>query len=86
MRNYRPEAQQINYVTRVKTPTLMLNGKYDTFLPPETASKPMFHLLGTPAEHKQQIFYDTDHIPPVNEFIKETLAWLDKYLGPVKRE
>ena len=86
MGNYRPEARQINYVTRVKTPTLMLNGKYDTILPPETASKPMFHLLGTPAENKRQIFYDTDHVPPVNEFIKETLAWLDKYLGPVKRE
>jgi len=28
--------------------------------------------------------YDTDHIIPRNEFIKETLKWLDKYLGPVK--
>jgi len=83
--NYRPEADPFNYVTRVKKPTLMLNGKYDSFFPPETSSKPMFNLLGTPAEHKQQKFYDTDHIPPMNETIKETLAWLDKYLGPVKR-
>ncbi len=45
----------------------------------------MFRLLGTPAEHKRQIFYETDHIPPYNEYVKETLAWLDKYLGPVKR-
>jgi cephalosporin-C deacetylase-like acetyl esterase len=80
-----PEVNQVNYVSRVKTPTLMLNGKYDSFLPPETSSKPMFDLLGTPAEHKRQIYYETDHIPPVNEFIKETLAWLDKYLGPVGR-
>jgi len=28
--------------------------------------------------------YETDHIPPRNEFIKESLAWLDRYLGPVK--
>ena len=82
---FRPEADPFNYVTRVKKPTLMLNGRYDTLFPPETASKPMFDLLGTPAEDKQQKWYDTDHIPPVNEFIKETLAWLDKYLGPVKR-
>jgi dienelactone hydrolase len=82
---YRPEAHPVNYVNRVKVPTLMLNGLYDSFLPPETSSKPMFDLLGTPAEHKRQIFYETDHIPPYNEYVKETLAWLDKYLGPVKR-
>jgi dienelactone hydrolase len=80
----RPEANEINYVTRVKIPTLMLNGKYDTILPLETESKPMFDLLGTPAPDKQQKLYDTDHIPPRNEIIKETLAWLDRYLGPVK--
>lgn len=76
----RPEVNQINYVTRVKIPTLMLNGKYDAFLP--TSVKPMFDLLGTPAKDKQLKLYDTDHIPPINEMIKETLAWLDRYLGP----
>ncbi|MBZ5516896.1 MAG: prolyl oligopeptidase family serine peptidase [Acidobacteriia bacterium] len=81
----RPEADPFNYVTRVKTPTLMLNGKYDTLLPLERSSKPMFDLLGTRAPDKQQKLYDTDHIPPRNEFIKETLAWLDRYLGPVER-
>ena len=80
----RPEANQINYVTRVKTPTLMLNGRYDTILPYETSVKPMFDLLGTPDEHKELKLYETDHIPPRNEFIKEILAWLDRYLGPVK--
>ncbi len=81
----RPEVNQINYITRVKAPTLMLNGKYDSLFPLETSQKPMFDLLGTPAEHKQWKLYDTDHIPPVNEMVKETLSWLDKYLGPVKR-
>jgi serine/threonine protein kinase len=81
----RPEASEMNFVTRVKVPTLMINGRYDSFFRYETAIKPMFDLLGTPAEHKALKLYDTDHIPPRNEFIKETLAWLDKYLGPVKR-
>jgi hypothetical protein len=44
----------------------------------------MFDLLGTPEEEKDQKIYDTDHFVPLNEYIKETLAWLDKYLGPVK--
>ena len=80
----RPEINDVNYVSRVKTPTLMLNGRYDVFCPPITSSQPMFDLLGTPPEHKRLILYETDHIPPRVEYVKETLAWLDKYLGPVK--
>jgi formylglycine-generating enzyme required for sulfatase activity/dienelactone hydrolase len=79
----RPEASTLNYVTRIKMPTLMLNGKYDNGI--DRRIKPMFDLLGTPAGHKRLILYDTDHVPPVSEFIKETLAWLEKYQGPVKR-
>ena len=60
----------------------MLNGKYDTLQPYETSIKPMFERLGTPKEKKELKLYETDHIPPRNEFIKETLAWLDRYLGP----
>jgi len=81
----RPEAHQLNYVTRVETPTLMLNGRYDNIFALEEKVRPMFDLLGTTAEHKQLILYDTDHIPPRAEFIKEILAWLDTYLGPVGR-
>ncbi|MCJ7487173.1 MAG: protein kinase [Candidatus Aminicenantes bacterium] len=77
----RPEANEFNYVTLVRTPTLMLNGRYDNAL--EAGINPMFDLLGTPDKNLK--LYDTNHIPPRNEFVKETLAWLDKYLGPVKR-
>jgi dienelactone hydrolase len=79
-----PEVDQINFVSRVRIPVLMLNGKYDYYYPPETSQKPMFALLGTPAEHKRQIIYDSSHLVPRSELIKETLAWLDKYLGPVR--
>ncbi|MEJ2613648.1 MAG: protein kinase [Ignavibacteriaceae bacterium] len=79
-----PEVSEINYITRVKIPTLMLNGKYDMILPYDKAIKPMYDLLGTPKKDKKLILYETDHIPPKKEFIKETLAWFDKYLGPVQ--
>jgi hypothetical protein len=46
--------------------------------------RPAFDLLGTPPEDKRLILYETDHIPPRAEYIKETLAWLDHYMGPVK--
>jgi dienelactone hydrolase len=81
----RPEINMVNYVGRVRVPTLMLNGKYDTINPVEITIRPMFDLLGTPAADKKLILYETDHIPPITEYIKETLAWLDKYLGPVRR-
>lgn len=78
----RPEANSVNYVTRVRIPTLMLNGKYDAGI--DNRIKPMYELLGTPQKDKQLILYDTDHIPPRAEYVKETLSWLDRYLGPVR--
>jgi dienelactone hydrolase len=79
--SWRPEISPINYMTRVKIPTLMLNGRYDMTFPYETTVKPLFDLLGTPKENKVLKLYDTDHFIPRNEFIKETLAWLDNYFG-----
>jgi dienelactone hydrolase len=81
----RPEIKDTNYVGRARVPTLMLNGRYDTINPVEITIKPMFDLLGTSAADKRLELFETDHIPPITEYIKETLAWLDKYLGPVKR-
>jgi eukaryotic-like serine/threonine-protein kinase len=83
MGNPRPEVDPVNYVTRVKVPTLMLNGKYDTIMIPETSQKPMFDMLGT--TDKQRVLDETDHIPTTVVYIRETLAWLDRTLGPVRR-
>jgi dienelactone hydrolase/predicted Ser/Thr protein kinase len=80
----RPEVNPVNYVRHVRLPTLMLNGRYDMAFPYETTVKPMFDLLGTPVAQKKSLVYDMDHFVPRNELIKETLAWLDKYLGPVR--
>jgi dienelactone hydrolase len=80
-----PEAEGITYISRVKIPVLMLNGKYDFTFPLETHVKPMFDLCGTPNEDKELKIYETDHFVPKNEIIKETLSWLDKYFGPVSK-
>jgi eukaryotic-like serine/threonine-protein kinase len=81
----RPEMDQINYVTHVKVPTLMINGKYDVVgFPYETTVKPMYDMLGTPKEHKKLILQETDHYFLRNELIKEMDAWLNKYLGRPK--
>ncbi|MDY0099433.1 MAG: SUMF1/EgtB/PvdO family nonheme iron enzyme [Bacteroidales bacterium] len=79
-----PEVDPMNFITRINQPVLMLNGKHDMYFPVETSQLPMFNYFGTPPEDKKIIIYDTGHLVPRNELIKETLAWLDKYLGPVK--
>jgi formylglycine-generating enzyme required for sulfatase activity/dienelactone hydrolase len=79
-----PEVDQINFVTRVTTPILMLNGRYDFVEPVETSQQPMFDLLGTPAADKRHVIFETGHaVVTQGPMIKEVLDWLDKYLGPV---
>jgi hypothetical protein len=43
-------------------------------------------MIGTPDDHKVLKVYETDHIPPKSEYIEETLAWLDLYLGRVGQD
>jgi pimeloyl-ACP methyl ester carboxylesterase len=79
-----PEVDQINYLPRVAQPVLMLNGAYDMYFPVESSQKPMFRLLGAPQGQKKMLVYPSGHLVPATEFIKETLAWLDTYLGPAR--
>jgi len=79
-----PEVDTINFVSRVKQPVLMLNGRYDFFFPVESTQDPFYRLLGSKKDHKKHLLYETGHNIPRNELIKETLNWLDQYLGPVK--
>ena len=74
--------RMISYVSRIKIPTLMLNGKYDFTYSLETSVKPFYDLLST--TKKELFLYDTDHFVPKNEMIKEVLNWCDIYLDPVK--
>ncbi|HXI12249.1 MAG TPA: protein kinase [Thermoanaerobaculia bacterium] len=78
-----PEADQMTYLPRVRQPTLILNGEFDFFFPPETSQRPMFELLGTPPAHKKRLVFPGGHSVPRNELIKESLLWLDRYLGAV---
>ena len=63
---------------------IVVNGHFDFFYPVETSQLPMFRMLGPPKAHKRRVVYETGHNIPRNEMIKETLDWLDRYLGPVR--
>ncbi len=79
----RPEVDERHYAERVTTPVLMLNGRFDTLHPVERAILPLFERFGVDDEQKRLLLYDTDHIPPREEFVRESLAWLDRWLGPL---
>ena len=80
-----PEVDQIHYLPHITTPVLMLNGRYDFYFPYETSQLPFYELLGTPKENKENIVYELGHQVPWVYATKETLAWLDKYFGPVNK-
>jgi pimeloyl-ACP methyl ester carboxylesterase len=79
-----PEIQEINFAPRVNIPTLMVNGRYDFIFPVETSQRPLFRFLGTKEPDKRYALFDSGHVPLRNDIIRETLNWLDNYLGPVK--
>jgi serine/threonine protein kinase/cephalosporin-C deacetylase-like acetyl esterase len=79
-----PEVDKINFITRVKQPTLLLSGHYDFFFPVDSTQLPFFNLLGAKKEQKRRVMYETGHNIPRNELIKEVLNWYDLYLGPVQ--
>jgi len=79
-----PEVDEINFAPRVTAPVLTINGRSDVFCPVETCVEPSYRFLGTPEKDKRLVITDSGHVPPRNELIKETLDWLDRYLGPVQ--
>jgi formylglycine-generating enzyme required for sulfatase activity/dienelactone hydrolase len=76
-----PEVDPVNFAPRVKVPVLMLNGRYDYYYPTASSQEPMFQLLGTPADHKRRVVYESSHMIPRNETIKEVVNWMEKYWG-----
>ena len=79
-----PEVHPINFAPHMRQPVLILNGRYDAIFPEDSAQLPFLRALGTPEALKRRIVYDSGHNLPVNERIKETIAWFDRHLGPVR--
>jgi len=76
-----PEVDPLNFVTRVRSPVLMLNGQYDIVFPYETGQLPMYELLGTPSENKKHVVTPGAHLVSRDVLIRESLDWFDKYLN-----
>ena len=81
----RPEVDEINFLPRVKVPTLLLSGRYDDVFPLDRTVLPFFRLIGANPEHKRHVVYQTQHFLPRDQQITETLDWLDTHLGAVRK-
>ena len=86
LRHDLPEIDRVNFAPRVRTPVLMLNGRFDTSFPLESSQLPLFRLLGTAPADKKHVLFDAGHGNfPYRERVRDALDWFDKYLGPVQR-
>jgi eukaryotic-like serine/threonine-protein kinase len=77
------EMDPISFAPNIKIPLLMINGRYDIGIPFETCQQPFFRLLGSPPADKRQVLLESGHGLPYTPWFKETLDWLDHYLGRV---
>ena len=78
-----PEIQPVFFIPRTSVPVLMLSGRLDALVSLETNARPFFDLLGTPEEQKHHVVSEAGHFVPMTEVIRESLDFLDRYLGPV---
>lgn len=74
-----PEIDSINALPRVKVPALLLNGEFDSV--PLENTRHYFAQLGTAAADKKHVIAQGGHFVPQDVLVRETLDWLDKYLG-----
>lgn len=78
-----PEVATLNFAPRVRAPVLMENGRRDFIFPLDESQRPLFRLLGTPEADKKHVLFESGHVPPFPDVVRETLDWLDQRLGPV---
>jgi hypothetical protein len=80
----RPEVHPAYFLPRVTIPTLMINGRFDSVWRIDHEIKNMYELLGTSAEEKRLVLFDSDHLAPKKDLVREALSFLDEYFGPVE--
>ena len=81
LRQTQQVVEPLNYAPRIRVPVLMLSGQYDHIYP-LAQSRPLFELLGT--DEKEQFIAPGGHFVPHDDLIRESLRWLDTYVGPVR--
>jgi pimeloyl-ACP methyl ester carboxylesterase len=75
-----PEVDPLNSLPRIAVPSLMLSGEFDPMINRADAET-YFSLIGVPDESKRHVIALGGHYIPRDLLIRESLDWLDRYLG-----
>lgn len=79
-----PNPDALNYAAHITTPLLLLSGRHDFVYPLESAARPLFERIGTPADRKRHVVFDAGHMMfPRGPMTQEILGWLNHYLRPI---
>ena len=73
----REEIQPEKYAARIKTPTLLLNGRYDFYFPYQSSQLPLFNLMNLDNNNKRHVVVDYAHYVPTHIVREETLKWIN---------
>ena len=72
----REEIQPEKYAARIKTPTLLLNGRYDFYFPYQSSQLPLYNLMDLNDNNKRHVVVDYAHYVPMHIVRDETLKWI----------
>ena len=79
-----PEVQQIDYVSRIRMPLLMINGREDFNFPYHDSQLPFLASLAVDPSEKKLLALDWGHLPTgYSDVMREVVDWADRWLGPV---
>ena len=80
----RPSYDWFNFAPRMKTPTLVLNGRYYEPCPGPCVER-MLAVFGASPDDKRLVLADSGYIAPLDSLaVGEIGGWLDRYLGPTR--
>ncbi len=79
-----PEIEAFQYAPYVRTPVLMVNGKYDDWFNYEWQQLPLYNQLG--ARDKELVILDSGHVPPLEVTLDKADDWLRKILRDGREE
>lgn len=78
------EVDPFNFASRIRVPTLMVNGRSDFQSPYQASQVPLFKLLSLPADQKRHALFEGGHMPSqIHDVMREILDWFDRFLGAV---
>jgi dienelactone hydrolase len=74
----REEIQPEKYAARIKTPTLLLNGRYDFYFPYKSSQLPLYNLMDLDNTNKRHVVVEYAHYVPYHIVAEESINWINR--------